>query len=58
MSDRTHIENEGNLSNETLLTRHAMSWFGWGSPVGLGLFLICVAIALALFRFALLGPWF
>lgn len=29
------------------------SWFSWGSPVGLGLFLISVALTVVIFKFAL-----
>ena len=28
------------------------SWFSWGSPVGLGLFFILLALAFAIFKFA------
>ena len=30
----------------------SMKWYGWGSPVGLGLFALLVATAVALIRFA------
>ncbi len=33
----------------------AMAWYGWGSPVGLGLFLVCLAAVAVLVRVALLG---
>jgi hypothetical protein len=33
----------------------AMSWYGWGSPVGLAIALIGVGIAAVLIRFAVLG---
>ncbi len=29
------------------------SWFSWGSPVGLGLFAVLLALAFAILRFAL-----
>ena len=29
-----------------------MSWYGWGSPLGLGLFLLLVAVGVTLLRFA------
>lgn len=29
------------------------SWFSWGSPVGLGLFLVLLAIAFAVVKFAI-----
>jgi hypothetical protein len=31
---------------------HAMRWYGWGSPVGLGLFATLIATAFALVRVA------
>ncbi len=33
----------------------AMAWYGWGSPVGLGLFLVCLAAVAALVRLAVFG---
>jgi len=33
----------------------AMSWYGWGSPVGLAIALVGVGIAAVLVRFAVLG---
>jgi hypothetical protein len=35
--------------------RQALSWYGWGSPVGLGLFVVAVALAAALVRYAVAG---
>jgi hypothetical protein len=32
--------------------QRAMSWYGWGSPVGLGLFLVAIALVILLLRFA------
>jgi hypothetical protein len=32
-----------------------MTWYGWGSPVGAGLFLVGLGTLLLLGRFALLG---
>lgn len=29
------------------------SWFSWGSPVGLGLFVVLLALAFAVFQFAI-----
>ena len=29
------------------------SWFSWGSPVGLGLFFVLLAITFAVFKFAI-----
>jgi len=33
----------------------AMSWYGWGSPIGAGIFLVCAAATIALLRYAILG---
>ena len=32
-----------------------MAWYGWGSPVGLGIALVGVGIAAVLIRFAVFG---
>jgi len=32
-----------------------MSWYGWGSPIGAGIFLVCAAATIALLRYAILG---
>lgn len=32
---------------------HTMRWYGWGSPVGLGLFATLIATAIALVRIAI-----
>lgn len=29
------------------------SWFSWGSPVGLGLFFVLLAVTFAIFKFAI-----
>lgn len=33
----------------------AMAWYGWGSPIGAGAFLVCIAAVAALLRYAFLG---
>jgi hypothetical protein len=33
----------------------AMAWYGWGSPIGAGVFLVCIAVVAALVRYAVLG---
>lgn len=33
----------------------ALRWHGWGSPVGLGIFVLAVGAAVALLRFAFWG---
>jgi hypothetical protein len=32
--------------------QHTMRWYGWGSPVGLGLFALLLATAVAVVRLA------
>jgi len=36
-------------------TPKAMTWYGWGSPVGAGLFLVGLGAFLVLARYALAG---
>lgn len=33
----------------------AMTWHGWGSPVGLGILLVCLALAALIARLAITG---
>lgn len=33
----------------------AMAWYGWGSPIGAGIFLVCAAATLAILRYAIFG---
>jgi hypothetical protein len=33
----------------------AMTWYGWGSPVGLGIMLVCLALAGLIVRLAITG---
>jgi hypothetical protein len=42
-------------ANDDPAAQAAMSWYGWGSPVGLAIALIGVGIAAVLIRFAVLG---
>jgi hypothetical protein len=37
---------------DTRLAETAMRWSGWGSPVGLGVFLLCLSGCVLLLRFA------
>jgi hypothetical protein len=32
-----------------------MAWYGWGSPIGAGVFLVCIAAVAALLRYAVFG---
>lgn len=49
----------GTHSSRESFDRHAaeaaMAWYGWGSPVGLGIALIGVGIAAVLIRLAVSG---
>ena len=40
---------------EAAVVGAAMAWSGWGSPVGLGILIVCVAIGALLVRFAIYG---
>jgi hypothetical protein len=31
--------------DDAKLAETAMRWYGWGSPVGLGIFVVCLALA-------------
>jgi hypothetical protein len=33
----------------------ALSWYGWGSPVGLGIGLVCLSLAALIGRFVIFG---
>jgi hypothetical protein len=35
--------------------KSALAWHGWGSPVGLGIFLICAGLFMLLLRYAFFG---
>ena len=51
------------MSNQAPLTRDeewryaetALRWHGWGSPVGMGIGLVCLGIAALLIRLAVVG---
>jgi len=32
--------------------QRAMNWYGWGSPVGLGIFLVAIALVVLILRYA------
>jgi hypothetical protein len=53
---RPEIEsNRGAAADEWRYAEKAMTWYGWGSPVGVGIFLLCVAGAAALVRFGVMA---
>jgi hypothetical protein len=37
------------------IPKFVLGWWGWASPIGLGLFLIALAIVAVLVRFAIVG---
>ena len=41
--------------NEWKYAARAMAWYGWGSPIGAGIFLVCAAATIALVRYAVFG---
>lgn len=51
------IEQRTPLSHEEeyRYARLAMEWYGWGSPIGLGILLVSLAAAAVLVRIAIYG---
>jgi hypothetical protein len=45
----------GDEDREWKYAKAALAWHGWGSPIGLGVFLVCLAATAALVRLAVLG---
>jgi len=39
------IESHAATTNVDRLAETAMRWYGWGSPVGLGVFIVCLSLA-------------
>jgi hypothetical protein len=37
------------------IPKFVLGWWGWASPIGLGLFLIALAVVVVLVRFAIVG---
>jgi hypothetical protein len=37
------------------VTDYIFRWYGWASPIGLGLFLVALGVVAVLVRFAILG---
>lgn len=48
------MDNKNNKQQECCekYAKEAMSWYGWGSPVGLGLMLVAIGIFLWLLKLA------
>jgi hypothetical protein len=49
---RHNVEEHTPMSSPTIsdsdvadLARASMRWYGWGSPIGLGLFIVCLSLA-------------
>lgn len=51
MSERAPMSRD----DEWRYAEKALTWHGWGSPVGLGLGLLCLGVTALLLRLALLG---
>lgn len=49
------MNSERNRDEEWKYASKAMAWYGWGSPVGLGLFLVCAGGLAVLARITLVG---
>lgn len=44
------------MTNEQMnFARQALSWHGWASPVGLGIFLVSLALTALVIRMAIFG---
>jgi hypothetical protein len=51
MTDRKQLSPE----EQWRYAEPSLRWHGWGSPVGLGLMLVCLGAAALLVRFAIMG---
>jgi hypothetical protein len=51
IQQRTPLSNE----EEYKYAKLAMEWYGWGSPIGLGILLVALAAAAVLVRVAVYG---
>jgi hypothetical protein len=50
------MENKSETSKMYGYDEHqAMKWYGWGSPVGLGLFFVEIAVVALIVRIVILG---
>ena len=47
--------NEPMTNDQMNFARQALSWHGWASPVGLGIFLVSLALTALVARLAILG---
>lgn len=48
-------ENRLTQGDEMRFAERSMEWYGWGSPVGLGIMLVALAVAAVLVRLAISG---
>lgn len=51
MTERTPLSRD----EEWRYAEPAMRWYGFGSPVGLGIGVLCLAVSALLVRFAIVG---
>jgi len=51
--DKQSLRSDELKKEEMKYASAAMKWYGWGSPVGLGLFLVGVAATILIFSFAI-----
>jgi hypothetical protein len=51
-SSHEDVMTDRDKEQEARYALKALSWHGWGSPVGLGIFLVAVALFIVLLRYA------
>ncbi len=55
MQNPPAMHRELSAEDEFAYGQKSMNWYGFGSPVGLGILLVCAGLCAALLRFAVLG---
>jgi hypothetical protein len=55
METMMHEQKPLSRDEEWKYAEKALTWYGWGSPVGLGFALVALGVAALLARFAIIG---
>ncbi|QMV03766.1 hypothetical protein GHV40_20745 [Devosia sp. D6-9] len=55
METMMHEQKPLSRDDEWKYAEKALTWYGWGSPVGLGFALVALGVAALLARFAIVG---